>query len=534
MRRVAGAGGRLAAGRLRLGRFSRARPLLAGRTEKAPARVVSWALASVVDAGLVVGVGTMLCGLAGIGDDNADAVAFACVGAACAIVAAVARRRVAAPARASAGRVFAGIGLLWTLLVLFGAALYAGTGSLRSFDDALVESAAGFTTTAVTLLDADEASRTVLLFRGVTSWVGGLIAILIAVVTLPVVLRSTALIGYTTGRRGLDLVPNASVGTRRVLVLYGGFTAACVVAYLLTGLPLTEALVLGLGTASTGGFTGQADSLAGYGAATQAVAAAGMLVAGAGIFVIWWIARGRLRPLWRSQELRTFVLLLAVAIAAMAVHRGIGWGEAGFMAVSMMSTTGFAIADWTGWGTSATVIMLVAAGIGTMMGSPGGGMKVMRARLLMGSAGGELRRQLDPYALILVRRDGETLSRRTLDRLGGHQIAWVVLVGIGVLLLGVSGVSLLGSVWGSVSAVSTVGPGMGEIGAFGRLEGLGRPGRLALVPLMMGGRMSIPPLMAGVGLVLHWYRAAVRRSRFLVVRAEQRRHPRPEPTNGDG
>ena len=475
----------------------------------------------------------MLCGLAGIGDDNVDAVAFSCVGAVCAALAAIARRRVVPPERATAGRVFAGIGLLWTVLVLFGAAVYVGTGSLGRFDDALVESAAGFTTTAVTLLDAAEVSRTVLLFRAATSWVGGLIAILIAVVTLPAALRSTALIGYTSGRRGRDLVPTASVGIRRVLALYSGFTAACVVAYLLTGLGPTEAVVVGLGTASTGGFTGRADSLAGYGAATQAVAAAGMLLAGAGIFVIWWIARGRLRPLWRSQELRTFVLLLAVATAAMAVHRGIGWGEAGFMAVSMMSTTGFAVADWTGWGTSATVVMLVAAGIGTMMGSPGGGMKVMRARLLMGSAGGELRRQLDPYALVLVRRDGEALSRRTLDRLGGHQIAYVALVGVGALLLSISGVSLLGSVWASVSAVSTVGPAAGEIGAFGRLGELDWPGRLALVPLMMGGRMSIPTLMAGVGLVLRWYRAAIRQSRFLALSAERRRQSRSESRNGD-
>ena len=258
-----------------------------------------------------------------------------------------------------------------------------------------------------------------------------------------------------------------------------------------------------------------------------------MLLAGAGIFVIWWIVRGRLRPLWRSQELRTFVVLLAVATAAMAVHRGVGWGEAGFMAVSMMSTTGFAVADWTTWGTSATVILLVAAGLGTMMGSPGGGMKVMRARLLMGSAGGELRRQLDPYALILVRRDGETLSQRTLDRLGGHQIAFVVLVGSGAMLLGISGVSLLGSVWGSVSAFSTVGPAMGEVGAYGRLEGLDWSGRLALVPLMMGGRMTIPPLLAGVGLVQRWYRVAVRESRFRVVLAVRRRQTRSESDNGD-
>lgn len=506
-----------------MGGLRRTRPLLPGPTERPPARIVSWAFASIVDAGLVLGVATMVCGLAGIGDDNADAAAFACVGAVCAVLAAVARRRVAPPDRPGTGRVFAGIGLLWTVLVLFGAVLYAATGSLARLDDALVESAAGFTTTSLTFLDAAEASRSVLLFRAATSWVGGLMAVWIGVVTLPAVLRSTALIGYTTGRRGLDLVPSASTGRRRVLVLYSGFTAACVVAYLATGLGVTEALVVGLGTASTGGFTGQADSLAGYGGATQAVAGAGMFLAGAGIFVIWWIARGRLRPLWRSQELRAYVVLLAAATAAMALHRGVGWGEAGFMAVSAMSTTGFAVVDWTAWGTATTVILLVAAGIGSMMGSPGGGMRVMRAQLLMGSAGGELRRQIDPYAVVLVRRDQETLSQRTLDRLGGHQVAYVVLVGLGAMLLGVSGVSLLGSVWGSVSAVTTFGPAVGEIGAFGLLEGVDRAERLALVPLMLGGRMSVPPVLAGVGLVLNTYRTMQRRVRFSVRLASRRR-----------
>ena len=496
---------------------------------------MSWTLASVVDAVGVLGVATLLCGLAGIGDDNADAIAFSVLGVVCTAVGGYGRRRVSPPERPSPGRVFAGIGILWTVLVVFGAVVYAGTGVLRRVDDALVESAAGFTTTAVSLLDVEHVSRTVLLWRAATSWVGGLMAILIAVVTLPAVLRSTALIGYSTGRSGLDLVPNAEVGTRRVLILYSGFTAGCVIAYLLTGLGPTEALVVGLGTVSTGGFTGRADSLAGFGAATQAVAAAGMLLAGAGIFVLWWIARGRLRPLWRSQELRTFLLLLVVAAAAVGIHRDVGWGEAAFTAVSMLSTTGFAVADWTSWGTSAAVVLLIGAGVGTMMGSPGGGMKVLRARLLMGSAGGGLRRELDPYAVVVVRRDDETLTQRTLDRLGGHQIAYVVLVGVGALLLGISGVSLSGSVWGSVSAVTTLGPSVGEIGAFGRLSELDRPAHLALVPLMLGGRMSIPPLMAGVGLILLTYKRAVRRYRFFARQLVERRlHARSESGDGDG
>ena len=284
----------------------------------------------------MLGVATTACGLAGIGDDNRDA----------------GRPRlrrgrsarswprwpgggVSPPERGPppAG-VFAGIGLLWTVLVLFGAAVYAGTGALARIDDALVESAAGFTTTSVTLLDAAEASRATLLFRAATSWVGGLMAILIGVVTLPAVLKSTALIGYSSGAQGDGpRVPGPTLGPAGCSSCTPASPRPAWVAYSLTGLGATEALVVGLGTASTGGFTGRADSLAGYGTSTQAVAAAGMFLAGAGVFVLWWIARGRLRPMWRSQELRTYALLLAAATAAVAVHRGVGWGEAGFMAV---------------------------------------------------------------------------------------------------------------------------------------------------------------------------------------------------------
>ena len=500
----------------------------------APARVNSWILAASVDTFLVLGAVTLVCGLAGIGDDNTDAVVLAGVGAACTALARAARRRVAFPERPPVGRVFLGIGLIWTALVLFGTAVYLATGALGRVDDAMVESAAGFTTTAVTLIDGGEVSRSILLWRAATSWVGGLVAILIGVVTLPAVLRSTALIGYTTGRRGLDLVPNAVSGTRRVLMLYSGFTGACVVAYLAVGLEPVQAVVVGLGTASTGGFTGRPDSLAGYGAGAQTVAAVGMLMAGAGVFVLWWLARGRLKPLWRSEELRAFVLLFAVATVAVGAAGAGGWGEAAFMAASTLSTTGFAMSDWTQWGAFASVVLLVGAGIGTMMGSPGGGMRVMRARLLMLSAGADLRRQLDPYAVVVVRRDGQSLSRRTLDRLGGHQIAYVVLIGFGALVLGAVGLSLSGSVWASVSAVSTLGPSVGEIGAFGAIGDLPRSARLALVPLMLGGRMSIPPLLAGLGLVFQLHKSTRRQLRIAGRMVARRFDARPYSRPGDG
>ena len=481
----------------------------------ANARIASWTLSTLLNALTAVGATMLACGLAGLGDDNSDAVAFIAAGVALAVPSALARSRVRRPRDVSAGRTFAGIAVMWTVLLACGAFAYLLVGELGRLDDALAESAAGFSTSAATLLDVEELSRTLLLWRAATSWLGGLAAILMTVVALPAVLRTTDLIGYTTGRRGRDLSPNAVVGTRRVVLLYSGFTAVCAVAYLISGLGVFDSAVLGMSTASTGGFSGQADSFAAFGPATQAVATAAMLLAGAGVFVLWWLLRGRLRPLWRSQELRCYLLLASVMTTVLALHNGVGWREAAFTAASMLSTTGFAMSDWTQWPALATVVLLAGAGAGAMIGSASGGLKVIRARLLLASAGAELRRQLQPRTVVMVRRDGEPLPGATLERLGGHQIAYAALIGSGALLLGLAGLSVSGSIWTSVSAVSTLGPSVGEMGAFARLDALDWPARLALVPLMMAGRISMPPLLAVLGASLEVHRHAQRNARLL-------------------
>jgi len=303
-----------------------------------------------------------------------------------------------------------------------------------------------------------------------------------------------------------------------VLLLYGGFTIACVAAYLLAGLGTLDAVVIAAGTVSTGGFSGRPDSLAGFGAPVQIVATAGMLLAGAGVFVLWWIARGKLRPLARSQELRTYGALVVVSTVALWVGDGTGASDAVFMSASMLSTTGFASADFTTWGTLSAAVLLVGAGIGSMLGSAGGGMRVMRARLLLLTATAELRRQLEPRAVVIVRRDGRALPERSIDRMNSHQVAYVVLVGIGALMLGVAGAGTGASVWTSVSAFATVGPAVGEIGAFGRLGDTSGLLRVALLPLMLGGRMSIPVVLAGVGVLLGWQHGASRQLRLLAKR----------------
>lgn len=486
-------------------------------------RADSWVLAGLADAVSVLGPVTALCGLGGLGDDNGDALAFGAAGLALTGAGLVGRGRTRRPSDVTPRRIIVGIGALWGAMIGLIAAVYLATGAIGRVDDAVVEAAAGFTTTALTTLEVEAASRTLLLWRAATSWVGGLTAVVVSLVALPRALRGTALLAFTNRDRWLDLLPTAATGFRRLAVLYGGFTLACVAAFLAAGLGPTDAVVHGLGAASTGGFSSNADSFAGYGPAARAVATGAMFAAGAGVFVMWAAVRGRAGRLWRSQELRLYlVILVGVTAVLVAGADGLGTADALFTAVSVSSTTGFATGEWTAFGSAAAGVLLVAAGIGSMLGSAGGGTRVLRARLLAAFGRRELRRQLDPHAVVVVRHDGQPIGDGTLDRLGGYSVAHLAVVGGGGLLLAAAGMSVTSGIWSAISAVSTLGPAFGDVGAFGHLDGVSRPARLILVVLMVTGRVAILPLLSAIGFALRSKRGLDRRRRRLVRSAARR------------
>ncbi len=475
----------------------------------------SWTLSVLADICVLVGLAAILSGAIGLPD--LQALRFVAVGFAILFLTLLVRTRITRPAHVQPGQVFAGIGTVWVLLWLLGGAINLLTGTFSRPADALFESAAGFTTTAVTILDidSDTISNSVLLWRASNSWIGGLVGIAIAVLAMPLALRKEALLGFTSAQQGYDLVPNSSVGLRRIIALYVGFTMACIVGYALTGVDLLEATVIAFGTVSTGGFAPHADSLSGYGMATSIVATAGMLAAGSGVFVLWWLIKGRLQPLMRSQELHAYLFLVAATVAVIAATTDVGPREALFTAASVISTTGFAILDWTAWPEVDTDVLIVVVAVGAMLGSAGGGVRIMRARLLFGYAARELRLQLSPNSVVPVRRGDTAVNERTLERVGSYVVSHVAVVFVGALLLGITGLSVSGSFWGSISAVSTLGPAAGEIGAFGQVDELSRVSRWVLVPLMLAGRVAILPLLAFIMFALHGQRMALRRTRLV-------------------
>ena len=477
------------------------------------ARRDSYSRLAVADGLLAFTVIAVLAAVAGVTDNLRDSLVLLAVGAITGSIAIATRRKFVRRVRPPTARVIAGLASTWASLVVTGSIVYLASGTIATFDEALFESAAGFSTVAATTVDPESLGTSMSLFRAGTQFVGGLVGLLAGVVALPRTMKGNVQIPKGRGSRADRLVPDPVIGRQRVVRLYLALATACGFGYLITGLGARSSLIHALTTVSTGGFSDRADSLVSAPGGTKVVATVFMLIGGVSFFALFWLLRGNHRRFLKSPELRIYLGIIGlVTLSLLREVDGLSVGDALFTAASASSTTGLAVTEWTGFPSGALALLLVAVATGAMGASAGSGLRVIRAWLLCLFAAREIRRQLDPNAVTLVRHGGRTLDDKELDSLTGYQVAHFGLCGIGAFMLALTGDELVDSLWTAISVVSTFGPSP-TMGAFGDADKLGRLGQLVMIPGMLAGRLTILPLLLAVAALQQGYR-----SLFLGIR----------------
>lgn len=477
------------------------------------ARQDSYSRLAVADGLLAFTVIAVLAAVAGVTDNLRDSLVLLAVGAITGSIAIATRRKFVRRVRPPTARVIAGLASTWASLVVSGSIVYLASGTIATFDEALFESAAGFSTVAATTVDPESLGTSMSLFRAGTQFVGGLVGLLAGVVALPRTMKGNVQIPKGRGSRADRLVPDPVIGRQRVVRLYLALATACGFGYLITGLGARSSLIHALTTVSTGGFSDRADSLVSAPGGTKVVATVFMLIGGVSFFALFWLLRGNHRRFVKSPELRIYLGIIGlVTLSLLREVDGLSVGDALFTAASASSTTGLAVTEWTGFPSGALALLLVAVATGAMGASAGSGLRVIRAWLLCLFAAREIRRQLDPNAVTLVRHGGRTLDDKELDSLTGYQVAHFGLCGIGAFMLALTGDELVDSLWTAISVVSTFGPSP-TMGAFGDADELGRLGQLVMIPGMLAGRLTILPLLLAVAALQQGYR-----SLFLGIR----------------
>ena len=408
-------------------------------------------------------------------------------------------------------RIFAREGFItvaagWILLSAFGALPFVLSGEIPNYIDAFFETVSGFTTTGATLLtEIESLPRGILFWRSLTHWIGGMGVLVFMLAILPSAngetmhLMRAEVPGPTKGK----LVPKMRQSSLILYGIYVALTIIMVIALLLCGMPVYDSVVTAFATAGTGGFSVLNNSIAGYNnVAAEWVIAIFMLLFGINFNLFFFILVGKIKDIFKSEELRTYLIICGIATIAIAINTYHIFNNipdtirtAFFQVTSIMSTTGFATADFNIWPQISRSIIVILMFIGACAGSTAGGLKISRILILIKSIVYEMRRMLRPRSVNVVRLDGEVVSNDTVHSATRYFVVYISILLSAFLLISIDGFSFETNFTSVITCINNVGPGLDVVGPVGNFSGFSGFSKIILSLTMLVGRLEIMPMI---------------------------------------
>lgn len=398
------------------------------------------------------------------------------------------------------------VAICWLSISLFGALPFYLSGAIPSFVDALFESVSGFTTTGSTILADIEAMPLGLLFwRSMTHWIGGM-GVLVFLLAASGGEHSVHLMkAESTGPQPGKLVPRLRQSSMILYGIYIALTLVQVVMLCLGGMPLYDSLCCAMATAGTGGFFTKNASLAYYDSAyLDAVTTFFMVLFGINFNMIYFLLIRNFRTVWKSEEFRAYIGIFAGSSVAIALnllayghYRNIGTAlrYSAFQVGSMMTTTGFATANFDLWPEFSRVLLMLIMMIGASAGSTGGGLKVARLVIVLKEARRSLIRQASPRTVGIVKLDGKAVDKQVVHAVINFFSTYCLLTIVSILLVSLDNFNFETTVTAVLASVGNAGPGLDMVSPIGNYSQFSVFSKLVLSVGMLMGRLEIYPIL---------------------------------------
>jgi trk system potassium uptake protein TrkH len=391
----------------------------------------------------------------------------------------------------------------WTAVGLFGALpFYFGNG-FHGFVDAVFESVSGFTTTGASILTNIEAvSKGLLFWRSFIQWLGGMGIIVLSVAILPFIgVGGMQLYKAEVPSPVPDKLKPRIRDTAMVLwKVYALISLAQALLLMVGGMDLYDALCHTFTTMPTGGFSTKNASIAHYDSVYfDCVFIFFMLMAGINFSLHYQLLRGKPLIFWKDSECRFFlatVLLLTVVVSLDvygSVYENIGAAlrYGAFQVVSIITTTGYATADYERWPAMSQLILLLCMFFGASAGSTGGGMKCLRIMLCFKYCYRELFSLIHPHAVTQIKISGKTVPDDVLRSVVGFLALYVGLFALSAVVLAGMGVDFITSFAAVAASIGNIGPGFGMVGPVDNYAQIPLLGKWLLIWCMLLGRLEI-------------------------------------------
>lgn len=392
----------------------------------------------------------------------------------------------------------------WLVACIVGMFPYLIWGGEFTVVNAWFESVSGFTTTGASILnDIEFLPRGLLFWRSSSAWIGGIGVVMFALVILPSMGKSRHMLSNvemsTIARDNFHY--RSKVIFRLLVTIYVGLTVITTIALKYSGMTWFDAVNHAMTSCGTCGFSTKNSSVAFWDSGLiEGIMMAAMTISAIHFGVLYATLTGKRNNIFRSEVVRTFIimmLVISVVIAISLVSANIydTFGEAmrhaSFQVVSISTTSGFATTDTNLWTPLAMVLLIFCSVICGCAGSTSGGMKVDRLLIASKVIRNRMKIQLHPNAIIRTKMGGMVQEESTQNLVMTFIVSYIMLTLIGTIIYTMFGCDLLTGFTASISCLSNVGPGFGEIGSMSNFSQLPAVLKICSTLLMLIGRLEI-------------------------------------------
>lgn len=400
---------------------------------------------------------------------------------------------------------FAAVSLSWIILSLVGAVPFWLTGEFPSYIDALFETVSGFTTTGTSILSSVEGlAHCTAFWRCFTHWIGGMGVLVFIMAVLPL-----------SGSSNMHLMraesPGPSVGKlvpkvkRTAMILYGIyllFTVAEMILLLVAGMPVFDSVTLAFSTVGTGGFGLVDSSVASYSMAVKTIILIFMLICAINFNVYYLLLIRRPKEALLNEEMRYFLVIVFTSAVLITINIKDSFSSlfeafhtALFQIVSLISSTGFVVADYDVWPEFSKTILVFLMLIGACAGSTGGGFKVSRFIIIIRSLKNEIMSVAHPRSVQKVRVEGRRVSDSLVKTTLGYLGAYVMVMIVSILLLSLDKFDFTSNVTAVIAVFNNIGPGLNMAGPTESFGDFSVFSKVVLMLDMLIGRLEIFPML---------------------------------------
>ena len=393
--------------------------------------------------------------------------------------------------------------LSWLSIAIFGALPFIFSSLQLSITDAFFESMSGITTTGSTIItNLNDSPKSILLWRAILQWLGGIGIIVMAITLMPIMnVGGMQLFKISSNDSSEKILPKSKEISSRLILIYSGLTLLCATSYKLFGMSFFDSLTHSMTTIATGGFSNYNESIGYFNSASIEISSMIFIILGSIPFITYIkFLNGNKKIFISDSQIKTFVKIILFSTLFLFLYlvimnksfSGVSLRSISFNVISILTGTGYVTKEFDNWGNFSLIFFLVLMFIGGCAGSTTCGIKIFRIQILYLFIVNQLKKIIYPKGIFVLKYDQNPIDNKFIASIISFIYMYLVIFFILTVLLSLTGLDFVTSISGAATSISNVGPGLGSIiGPNGNFSTLPDISKWILALGMILGRLEL-------------------------------------------